>query len=482
MGIVDRRQFITAGAVVVLSSTLSLRAKATKTKQVIIAGGGLAGLSCAYELQKGGFEVVVLEGNGQPGGRVHTLREGFAPGLDGETGAYRIPDTHELTMSYLREFGLPLEILGGAGLADVVYMQGKNYVVGRGPEPEWSSNLTPEERRLGRAGLLKRYFSDPLTQIRESENSTAVPEAILALDRFSVEEQLGKDGISKAAIELMLGRGDPSVSYALILLIALNAKVSQHYFHIRGGNDLLPGVIAKKLSSVVRYGCRVTSIGQNDRNAWVVIDRNGQPERLQGDYVVSTLPFSVSRDLFADAHLSPEKLQVIEGLEYAPVDKVFLQMENQFWKAQGLNGHAESDLPLAGTFYGLGPEFANERGLLFTMPALKDALTLDRMGEEAKIQATLAVADQVFPGARKHFEVGRTKSWQSDPWHKGALPRYAPGKLGCISVGARQEGRVFFAGEHTSRWSGWMQGALESARRVVAEIIEDRSKRSGDVS
>jgi monoamine oxidase len=102
MGIVDRRQFITAGAVVVLSSTLSLRAQGTKAKRVIIAGGGLAGLSCAYELQKGGFEVVVLEGNGQPGGRVHTFREGFAPGIDGETGAYRIPDTHELTMSSSR--------------------------------------------------------------------------------------------------------------------------------------------------------------------------------------------------------------------------------------------------------------------------------------------------------------------------------------------------------------------------------------------
>ena len=478
----NRRQFITAGTAVVLSSAVSLRAQSVKAKRVIIAGCGLAGLSCAYELQKGGFDVVVLEGNGQPGGRVQTFREGFAPGLGGETGAYRIPDTHELTMSYVREFGLPLEILGGPGLADAVYIQGKNYVVGRGPEPEWPSALTPEERRLGRGGLLKRYFGDPLTQVKESENSASIPEAILALDRFSIEEQLGKDGISKAGIELMIGRGDPSVSYALVLLIGLNAKASQHYFHIRGGNDLLPGAIATKLGSLIRYGCRVTSIGQNDRSAWVAIDRNGQQERLEGDYVVSTLPFSVSKNVFADAHLSSEKLQVIRDLEYAPVNKIFMQMEKQFWKAQGLSGHAESDLPLAGTFYGLGPESAAERGVLFTMPALQDAIALDGMSEEAQIQATLAVADQVFPGARKHFEVGRTKSWQSNPWHKGALPRYAPGKLSYISIGARQEGRIFFAGEHTSRWSGWMQGALESARRVVAEIIEDRSKRGGDAS
>jgi monoamine oxidase len=35
---------------------------------------------------------------------------------------------------------------------------------------------------------------------------------------------------------------------------------------------------------------------------------------------------------------------------------------------------------------------------------------------------------------------------------------------------AAVDGRIHFAGEHTSPWTGWMQGALESARRVVAEI------------
>ena len=32
------------------------------------------------------------------------------------------------------------------------------------------------------------------------------------------------------------------------------------------------------------------------------------------------------------------------------------------------------------------------------------------------------------------------------------------------------EGRIHFAGEHASSQPGWMEGALESAERVVAEI------------
>jgi len=36
----------------------------------------------------------------------------------------------------------------------------------------------------------------------------------------------------------------------------------------------------------------------------------------------------------------------------------------------------------------------------------------------------------------------------------------------------RPEGRVHFAGEHTSAWMGWMEGALESAERVAREVME----------
>jgi monoamine oxidase len=76
---------------------------------VVVVGAGLAGLSCAYELRKLGFEVVVLEGQGRAGGRVQTLRDGLDPELSAETGATRIPDTHWMTLAYVREFGLTLE-------------------------------------------------------------------------------------------------------------------------------------------------------------------------------------------------------------------------------------------------------------------------------------------------------------------------------------------------------------------------------------
>jgi monoamine oxidase len=34
------------------------------------------------------------------------------------------------------------------------------------------------------------------------------------------------------------------------------------------------------------------------------------------------------------------------------------------------------------------------------------------------------------------------------------------------------EGRVHFAGEHTSPWPGWIQGALHSGLRAASEVSQ----------
>jgi len=54
--------------------------------KVLVVGAGLSGLVAATEMQAAGHEVVVLEARDRVGGRVFTLREGFADGQFADVG------------------------------------------------------------------------------------------------------------------------------------------------------------------------------------------------------------------------------------------------------------------------------------------------------------------------------------------------------------------------------------------------------------
>ena len=51
------------------------RLQARRPKRVIVAGGGIGGLCCGYELMKRGHDVVVLEASDRTGGHVFTVRD-----------------------------------------------------------------------------------------------------------------------------------------------------------------------------------------------------------------------------------------------------------------------------------------------------------------------------------------------------------------------------------------------------------------------
>ena len=149
--------------------------------------------------------------------------------------------------------------------------------------------------------------------------------------------------------------------------------------------------------------------------------------------------------------------------------RYFCRCRSSSGRRRGLSGFANTDL-VSERFWALGPESPEERGLLLSYVIGENAAKLDTMDVHSRVQQTIADAEIVFPGAREQFEAARVKSWSEDPWQRGGLTSFGPGELNWIPVNARREGRIFFAGEHTSRWNGWMQGAIESAHRVAKEI------------
>ena len=84
------------------------RTQAANPKKVIVAGGGIGGLCCGYELMKSGHDVTVLEASGRPGGHVRTIRDEYADGLYVDAGAEHFTKPgYELYWGYVKEFDLP---------------------------------------------------------------------------------------------------------------------------------------------------------------------------------------------------------------------------------------------------------------------------------------------------------------------------------------------------------------------------------------
>ena len=73
-------------------------------QDVVVVGGGLAGLTVARELRHAGLEVVVLEARERLGGRAHTARLG---GRDIELGGAHVHWLQPHVFAELTRYGIP---------------------------------------------------------------------------------------------------------------------------------------------------------------------------------------------------------------------------------------------------------------------------------------------------------------------------------------------------------------------------------------
>jgi monoamine oxidase len=143
----------------------------------------------------------------------------------------------------------------------------------------------------------------------------------------------------------------------------------------------------------------------------------------------------------------------------------------RFWAKDGESGFATTDLPIS-QVWDMSYGQPGTRGILQAFPIGLHSRRVTEMSEKERIAFALEQVETIYPGTREQFEGAATKCWDEDQWARGASAYYKPGQFrSLLPHVARPEGRIYFAGEHTSVWiDGWMQGALESGNRVAREV------------
>ena len=434
----SRRQFL-AAALAVPQQT---------GQRILVLGGGLAGLAAAFELQKSGHNVTVLEAQLRPGGRVRTLRDNLAVYV--EAGAEQIPAAHDITISYAKQLGLNLLRSGVPNTRSFYHLKGKNVPF-------------PSEF----AGVRKKHIDAAVAAAQAAGGTADVVKAMSRWDKQTPGAWLRSEGASPEAAHLLtVGFGADFGSAASYLLHIVNSTGGAGgSWRIEGGNDHLPRTLATKILDL-RYNAPAAAVRQDDRSVHVTL-RDGQT--LTGDRAICALPCPAIGRILDDARISAAKRTAIREQNYSHTVKVFLQTRTRFWLRDGYSGHVTTDRPIERLTPdpGVTPE---ERGALTAYPIGRYSEALEKMPEDQRVAAALAQARAIFPELATQFEGGISKAWGLDPWQRGAFALHTPGQIPFIDTLAKPEGRIHFAGEHTSAWTGWMQGALESARRVAREI------------
>ncbi len=437
---------------------------------VVVVGAGMAGLAAADALVREGHEVTVLEATMRPGGRVRTLREPFSDGLFAEAGAGRIPVTHALTRRYVKRFGLELRPYRPA--RPEVYRFGEDrFVLAPGEKLLLSRTRLPfsePERALDLDGLYRRYvgrYTREVGAVAPEAWPLATPKAVLSR---SIGQLLRDDGASEAAVSLLtIGYGEDS---AADFLRDAWSHEAPRLDHIVGGNDRLPAALAASLGDRVRYGTGVVRIRQDADGVEVVADGLRTGESFRADRVVVAAPLPALRAVEFLPALSPAKAEAVAHHPYGAVTRVYLQMRRRYWEDQKLGGFANLDIPME--VWCPTHDQPGRRGILLAYMFEDVARKVAALPPADRIRHFLEQAEQLFPGARNEVEGGASFSWHEQPFQQGAYVVFEPAEtIRLHPVFGAAEGRLHFAGEHTSPWPGWIQGALHSGLRVAREVV-----------
>jgi monoamine oxidase len=482
---IDRRQFIREISLTAAALALAPRvARAerrggiklmSEPKNVVILGGGLAGLAAGFELKRAGHNITILEARKFPGGRVQTIRD-FTNGQYAEAGATSFPPSHEFTYGYATDFGLPLRPAFRPGVDTVANIRGNRFRVRSDGVADIPFHLTAAERETGVFGIIALYLKDYINAVGNPRKPNWPPDELRAIDGLSLEQLLANLGASDGAIDIIAASQLGLLGFGLDSFSALDGVVTeaiaadQIFYEIVDGNDQLASALKRKVKKQFRKASIVKRIEQNQNGVTVTYSNSDGIQTITADRVICTLPFPVLKDIEVSPAFPEDKQRAIDELKLTPVTRTYLQFQTRVWEQAGFSGYGLSDLPIQNTY---SPTLTQEgkSGILTSYAGGQRALDLSAMSERDRQSFVLRQMGNLFSGLDSGYEGGTSQIWHEDKFARGAFAYFEPGQMTTLlPIAQRPEGRVHFAGEHTSAWHGWMNGALESGNRAAAEV------------
>lgn len=427
---------------------------------VVIVGGGAAGLAAARVLGKAGLAVELLEAQDRLGGRVLSLPD--PGGLPLELGAEFIHGSPAVTLALARE----------AGLAII-----------RAATPHW-------ELRDGKLVHADRAFDGVEQLIRQAQGLGEETSVSLFLNRFAGDHPL--HGAAEWARLLVEGFDAADPTRASLASIVEEWTAGAGLLRAQGRPEGGYGRLIAHLTSIaqssgvqIRLGAVVTSVSWKPNEVVIEALTHGGPYRVSTRCAVVAVPLGVLQAAPGDVGaiaFTPAltaRAAALDHLIMGDVLKVVLRFHQPFWETVGDGRYHDAaffhardeDFP---TFWTALPHRAP------VLTAWTGGPRAERLSGADDATATRAAIAGIQALFGKSADVGSLLSeahvhnWRRDPFSRGAYSYVAVGGRKAHSgLAASLDGTLFFAGEATddSGESGTVAGALASGERAADQVL-----------
>lgn len=434
---------------------------------VIVLGAGLAGLSCARDLARGGVDVLVVEARHRVGGRVEqtALSDGRLVQLGGEV----VGPFHTAYAGLVSELGLTLVPSFPQLPGEETWVLAGQTVIGDGYP--WMSDADRASYEKAEADFAA------LTATVDPDDPWSHPDAV-ALDRLSVGDWLRSIGATPNVVRarelFMLALGAESVERTSLLSdLRKEAVAGAPGFYsydvwecqrVAEGSATVALRTAGELGSHrIRLGAPVRAVTVAAAGCTVVL---GTGETLTAGAVVSAVPVGPLRDIQLTG-VSAERLASLDRQRHALAAKVVFAYPDSFWERQGQNGDIFFETAV------LGGTWVQHSGIISALvppERLAAFLTTSPRVLQGEMIEEMAVA--LGPKARSPQEV-YVRRWATDPWTRGYITGWRPGDVMAVGpLHGSHEPPFFVCG--SDQWvCGYMEGAVRTGRAAAAAALAD---------
>src|SRR6185436_18316845 len=420
-----------------------MAAKRRLDADVVVVGGGLAGLAAARRLREAGRCVVVLEARERVGGRVldHRLAGGDAVVELG--GLYCTPAScgtvaNHALLTLAAELGVEAYAAHAHGGDRLLRMRGRTLRYGGRHRdalpPGWlpgALELALARRRLDalarRVGIAapwaaadaRRLDADTLAAWAARTLRTRTARELL---RLATEPLWAAD---PREVSLLHAAAFLAANGSFRAMMATDGGAQSH--RLRGGPQRIAELIAAQLGGeVVRCGEPVARVRWSAAGG---VDVKARTVRVRARHaVVATTPVLSAQIRWQP--LLPAREQLAQRMPHGQALKLVALYAEPFWRADGLCGQAATDGPVRVVLDesppgGAAGAAAAGPGALAAYAVGRGALALGRLTAAERRRVVLATLASLFGPRAAAPDAVLEHDWTADPWTRGGHGGFA---------------------------------------------------------